>query len=60
MSCSFRGSSGLLNALARYPVIFSLISYFAKAAEAPDQHKGDLGRLEEARNGLIGANTFGH
>ena len=30
------------------------------AAEAPDQHWGDLGRLEEVRNGLIGADTIGH
>ena len=28
-------------------------------AEAPDPHRGDLGRLEEVRNGLIGADTVG-
>ena len=27
-------------------------------AEAPDPHKGDLGRLEEVRNGLIGADNI--
>ena len=30
------------------------------AAEAPDLHKGDLGRLEEVRNALIGADINGH
>ena len=30
------------------------------AAEAPDHHRGDPGRLEEARNGLIGADIVGH
>ena len=60
MPCSFRGCFGLLKVLARYPVIFSFIGYFAMAADAPDHHKGDLGRLEEVTNGLIGANTFGH
>ena len=29
-------------------------------AEAPDLHRGDLGRLEEGRNALIGADTVGH
>ena len=29
-------------------------------AEAPDLHMGDLGRLEEARNALIGADTIGY
>ena len=60
LSYSFRGSFGLLNVLERYPVIFSLIGAFAMAADAPDHHKGDLGRPEEVRNGLIGTNTFGH
>ena len=27
------------------------------AADAPDLHKGDLGRLEEVRNALIGTDT---
>ena len=30
------------------------------AAEAPDLHMGGLGRLEEARNALIGADNVGH
>ena len=30
------------------------------AAEAPDQHKGDLGRLEDVRNALIGVDTVSH
>ena len=29
-------------------------------AEAPDPHNGDLGRLEEVRNGLIGPYTIGY
>ena len=50
----------MLSVLARYPVIFSQIGHIAMAAEAPDHHMGDPGRLEEGRNGLIGADTFGH
>ena len=50
----------MLSVLARYPAIFRHIGYIAMAAEAPDQHKGDLGRVEEVRNCLIGANTLGH
>ena len=30
------------------------------AAEAPDLHKGDLSRLEEVRNAIIGADIIGH
>ena len=30
------------------------------AAEAPDPHRGGLGRLEEVRNGLYDADTIGH
>ena len=30
------------------------------AAEAPDRHKGDLGRLEEVRNALTGAAIIAH
>ena len=56
----FRGSTDLLNTMARYPVIFSHIGHKAMAAEAPDHHMGDLGRLEEVRNGLNGADTVGH
>ena len=55
-----RGSNSLLNALARYPVIFSPIGPTAMVAEAPDQHMGDLGRLEGVRSGLIDENTVGH
>ena len=57
----FRGSyNGLLNGLARYPIIFSHIGHIAMAAYAPDLHKGDLGHLEEVKNGLIGADTVGY
>ena len=50
----------MLSALLRYPVIFSHIGHIAMAAEAHDLHMGDLGRLEEARNALIGADTVGY
>ena len=50
----------MLSVLARYPVIFSSIGPIAMVAEAPDHHMGDLGRLEEVRNGLIGADNVGH
>ena len=30
------------------------------AAEVPDHHSDGLGSLEEARNGLTGADTVGH
>ena len=50
----------MLSALARYPVFFSHIGYIAMAAEAHDLHMGDLGHLEEDRNGLLGADTFGY
>ena len=50
----------MLSVLARYPGIFSHIGHIAMAADAPDLHKGDLGRLEEVRNGLIGADTVGY
>ena len=50
----------MLSALARYPVIFSHMGHTAMAAEAPDLHMGDLGRLEEVRNGLLGADTVGY
>ena len=56
----FRGSIGILHVLARYPVIFSLVGHITMAAEAPDHHIGDLGRLEEVRNLLTGAHTLGH
>ena len=50
----------MLSALARYPVIFSHIEHMTMAAEAPDLHMGDLGRLEEVRNGQTGVHTIGH
>ena len=56
----FRGNIGMLQVLARFPVIFSLIGHKTMAAEAPDHHIGDLDRLEEVRNGLTGADTVGH
>ena len=50
----------MLRVLSRYPAIFSHIGHIAMAAEAPDLHMGDLGRLEEVRNALIGADNVGH
>ena len=50
----------MLSALASYPAIFSHLGPSDMAAEAPDHHKDDLGRLEEVRNALIGADTVGH
>ena len=49
-----------MSVLTRYPVIFSSLGPTAMVAEAPDHHMGDLGRLEEARNGLTDAHTVGH
>ena len=43
-----------------YPVNFSDVGHTAMAAEAPDLHKGDLGRLEEVRKNLTGADMTGH
>ena len=40
----FGGSIGLLDALARYLVIFSPIGLLTMAAEVPDPPMGDLGR----------------
>ena len=39
--------------------IFSHIEHITMAAEAPDLHQGDLGRLEEVRIALNGANIIG-
>ena len=50
----------MLRVLARYPVMFSHIEHIAMAAEAPDLHQGDLGRLEEVRIALNGADIIGH
>ena len=47
----FGGSIGL--------VIFSPIGLLTMAAEAPDPPMGDLGRVEEAKNGLNGGHTTG-
>ena len=55
----FEGSIGLLDALARYSVIFSHIGHVTMAAEAPDPPMGGLGRVEEAKNGLNGGHTIG-
>ena len=55
----FGGSIGLLDALARYSVIFSHIGHITMAAEAPDLPMGDPGRVEEAKNGLNGGHTTG-
>ena len=49
----------LHNVLARFSVIFSLIAYSAMTAEASNNHRAELGLLQEVRNGLIGADTFG-
>ena len=50
---------GLLNALARYSVIFSHIGHVTMAAEAPDPPMGGLGRVEEPKNGLTVGHTTG-
>ena len=46
--------------MVRYIVIFSLIGHVTMAAEAPDQHRGYLGRVEEVTNDLTGGHTTGH
>ena len=56
----FGDSIGLLDALARYLVIFSHIGHVTIAEEAPDPPMGGLGRLEEATNGLTGVHAVGH
>ena len=49
----FRGSIDLPDALVRHFVIFShILGHTVMAAEAHDHHRGDFGRLEEARTGL--------
>ena len=50
----------MLMVLAGNLAIFSHIGPIAMVAEAPYHHRGDPGRLEEVRNGLIGADTVGH
>ena len=55
----FGDSIGLLDALARYIVIFSHIGHETMAAEAPDAPMGGPGRVEEATNGLNGGHTTG-
>ena len=60
ISCNFKGSIGILNVLARYLVIFSHIGPTTMAAEAPDGHSGDPGRVGEVRNGLTGGHVEGH
>ena len=56
----FGGSIGLLDALARYIVIFSHVGHNTMTAEALDGHSGGLGRVDEVRNGLIGGHTTEH
>ena len=56
----FLDNSGILEALARYPAIFSLLGHTAMAAEAPDGHMGDPGRVGEVRNGLTGGHVGDH
>ena len=56
----FKDSSGILKALARYPAIFSLLGHIAMAAEAPDGHMGDPGRVGKVRNGPNGGHVGGH
>ena len=50
----------MLMVLAGNPAIFSHIGHIAMVAEAPDHPWGDPGRLEEVRNGLIGADIVAH
>ena len=50
----------MLSALASYPAIFSPLGHTTMAAEAPDPHSGDLGSLEEARNGQNSVHAVGH
>ena len=50
----------MLSVLTRYPAIFSLVGYKAMAAEAPDGHKGDPGRVGKVKNGLTGGHPGGH
>ena len=39
--------------LARSSVTFSHMGHTVMAAEIPDLHRGDLGRLEKVRNSLV-------
>ena len=55
-----RGSTCLVIALATCPMIFSHIGHNTMVADAPDHHRGHLGRLDEVRNGPIGADTVDH
>ena len=48
----YRGSCDFVTVLACYPVIFSLLDQLAMVAEAPDQHGGGLGRLEDGKNDI--------
>ena len=54
----YRGSCDFVTVLACYPVIFSLLDQLAMVAEAPDQHGGGLGCLEDGKNGLNGRNII--
>ena len=55
-----KDSSGILKALARDPVIFSLLGHIAMATEAPDGHMGDPGRVGKVRNGPNEGHVGGH
>ena len=44
--------------LAYYPAIFGHLVHLTMVAEAPDQHGGGLGRLEDGKNGLNGINII--
>ena len=61
ISCVFKVACNcILSVLQIYPAIFSHIGHTAMAADAPNLHMGDLGRLEEVRNALIGTDINGH
>ena len=52
----FRHRPCLISVLVRFYLIFSLIGPPTMVAEAPGQHYGGLGRLEDGRNGLTDPN----
>ena len=48
------GSKGIydfVTVVAYYPAIFGHVDHLTTEAEAPDQHGGGLGRLEDGLNG---------
>ena len=54
-----KASFDLLDTLAKCIVIFSFVGQQTMAAEGPDHYNGDLGNLEEARNGQSCVHPFG-